>query len=557
MSNPLLGQPKTDEHLEWKRISQTLKRNLFYPCNDQHKHEQKLIEVFEEYCQQITETVNRTYFINHLCSAYYTDNDEPFMFYKPLTQQLNYTKLNKRHQFYHILLHRYVPLSELNPSNVTKILPRIIQKHTAFAHVKTSDIQQIVEEKSIDGSKLVQIVRNNQLAETFGSCSVSISDVQWREIRCYIKGWELNVSQITIECIPKTLQECNTHHLILVLYMIAKENNRKSSKPFDTPNIEAFLTQNKMNGNQIQTTSKAFVDKAKEEPYKIPPGDANLIHNEIVSYFDGKRDCAGAPSRTRTIPEPRDDGKQFNANQILLDEKKSEMEQDTKLAIAFDAQADDGGEKAGLIDSEVADDSSDDWYNNAPPVYEYGRRGGVSSLKRLSKAGLVGFLVIRIIVPIIALVMLNEMKSIWGPFDDDAIKEQCNGEIKAFLYIYGKSEKVHPDVYFQGWMFFIFIAVAYPVLGGLYYTFQRFQPRGVSREPLHYLVLYSLVMCMGWIPFWIICLTLNTKVIDHCDESSAIYQGNKEAFGWILPIAILDLSFMLCGCCLYCYYAIG
>eukprot|EP01083_Nonionella_stella_P219994 787527_1 len=313
MATPSPGQSKTEDLVKWKHIAQTLKKNLFFPPNDPHNHEQKLIEMFKEYCQQIaTLTVDRTYLITHLCGAYYTDDDKEFMFYKPLTQ-LNYNKLNKRHQFYHILLHRYVPLSELNQSNVAQILPRIIGKHTA--NVERRDIQRIVRKESIDGSKLKNIVSKNRLAQICGS--VSISDTQWQEIRFYMKGWKLNLSPITVECIPNTLQECNTHHLILVVYIIAKRSNRKdASKPFHTSAIKAFLNQNKMNGKQIASiTPKQFVSRAKEEPYKIPPGTSNIIVNEIKSYFNEK-ETAQKTSRSRTIPKPRHD----------QDEKKSEME---------------------------------------------------------------------------------------------------------------------------------------------------------------------------------------------------------------------------------------
>eukprot|EP01083_Nonionella_stella_P040853 110774_1 len=227
---------------------------------------------------------------------------------------------------------------------------------------------------------------------------------------------------------------------------------------------------------------------------------ANLIRNEILSYFDGKRDCAGAPSRPRSIPEPRDDGKQFNANQILQDEKNSEMEQDiAKLAIKFDDQADDGGETTGLIQYVYVTpmDTGTVKYVYADggetTVYPYRYTGHPNKMtahdnadldgndnigftfpscdcvrETLCKVGLVVFVVIRMIVSIIALVALIEIKSIWSPFDDDAIKEQCNGELQAFLYAYGRfdSPKVHPDVYLNGWMYPIFIAMAFPLVTG-------------------------------------------------------------------------------------------
>eukprot|EP01083_Nonionella_stella_P034713 94929_1 len=227
MATSSLAESKTNHrhHVNWKHIAQTLTKNLFFPPNDPLKHERKLIQTFNKYCQQITETnygdltphftptVNRTYLISQLCCAYYTDNDKSFMFYKPLTQH-NYT-LDKRHQFYHILLHQWGRLSELNAANVAQILPRIIQKH--IQTMDTDNIQRIVKKENIDGSKLRQIVRNNRFAEIFSSCSASTSESQWKQIRFYIKGWKLNLSPITIDCIPKTLQECDTHHLIFVV----------------------------------------------------------------------------------------------------------------------------------------------------------------------------------------------------------------------------------------------------------------------------------------------------------------------------------------------------
>eukprot|EP01083_Nonionella_stella_P034715 94933_1 len=175
MATPSLAESKTNDNVNWKHIAQTLKKNLFFPDNDRLKHEQKLIQKFKKYCQQITETnygnltqhftlkANRTHLINQLCCAYYTDNDRPFMFYKPLTQQ-NYS-LDKRLQFYHILLHQCVRLSELNADNVAQILPRIIQKH--IQTMDTNRVQRIVKKEHIDGAKLRGIVRNHRFAEIF------------------------------------------------------------------------------------------------------------------------------------------------------------------------------------------------------------------------------------------------------------------------------------------------------------------------------------------------------------------------------------------------------
>eukprot|EP01083_Nonionella_stella_P101721 288631_1 len=277
MATPSLAESKTNDYVSWNLIAQTLTTNLFFPPNESLKHARKLTQTFT---QHFTPTVNRTYLINQLCCAYYTDNDEPFIFYKPLTQH-KYT-LDKRHQFYHILLHQCVRLSELNAINVVQILPRIIQKH--IQTMDTNNIQRIVKKEHIDGSKLRQIVRNHRFAEIFSSCSASTSDSQWKQIRFYIKGWKRNLSPITIDCIPNTLQECDTHHLILVVYIIARRHNYSH-----TSNMKSFFTKNKMNGTQIASiTSQQFMNKAQEEPYRIPQAKANIIFNEIQSHFDEK-----------------------------------------------------------------------------------------------------------------------------------------------------------------------------------------------------------------------------------------------------------------------------
>eukprot|EP01084_Bolivina_argentea_P183557 316721_1 len=269
-------------------------------------------------------------------------------------------------------------------------------------------------------------------------------------------------------------------------------------------------------------------------------------HNDI-KFADFQRAIKFEPAITFNDKEDTDEANTSNAGAM-----------NSKLTIEFGdlVQADDA-ERTGLTTLDTVTDTSYDIRDNADddddnngftfPSFSFDCDSEI-----VAHLGLIGFLVIRIIPPILALVVLSEMKSIWSPFDDDAIKEQCNGEINAFLYTktngYSKDTKVHPDEYFETWMYYIICTMVFPVLCWAYYTYKLDD----VWEGLYNPVKYSLMMGIGWMVFWSICVTLNTKVIDHCDESSAIYQGNEEAFGWILPIAILDLCFMSLIICAGC-----
>eukprot|EP01084_Bolivina_argentea_P051915 95421_1 len=108
------------KRLNWTKISNTLEKYLFFPIKIEAKHKRTLTKLFTDYCEK-NEKIDTEYFVTHLCQAYYSDNDKVYMFYNVLSEQLNYS-LDKRHQFYHILLHQYIKLSELNQYNISQIL---------------------------------------------------------------------------------------------------------------------------------------------------------------------------------------------------------------------------------------------------------------------------------------------------------------------------------------------------------------------------------------------------------------------------------------------------
>eukprot|EP01084_Bolivina_argentea_P094322 169562_1 len=106
-----LGKKK---RLDWTKVAETLERNLFFPFPDKYKQKNKLIKLFKKYFAD--RSVDWKRFKNELCAAYYNQDDKPFIFYNILANELKYS-LDKRHQFYHILMHQFLKLTVLNLKN--------------------------------------------------------------------------------------------------------------------------------------------------------------------------------------------------------------------------------------------------------------------------------------------------------------------------------------------------------------------------------------------------------------------------------------------------------
>eukprot|EP01084_Bolivina_argentea_P194253 333258_1 len=104
------------ESIKWKRIATILENYLFFSITDRAQEKSNLVKWFRKYCEDNKGKVDYSYFQTQLCKAYYSDDDKSFMFYSILYDKLNYS-LDKRHQFYHILLHHHMKLSDFNPEN--------------------------------------------------------------------------------------------------------------------------------------------------------------------------------------------------------------------------------------------------------------------------------------------------------------------------------------------------------------------------------------------------------------------------------------------------------
>ncbi len=109
------------------------------------------------------------------------------MFYNVLTNKLNYS-LDKRYHFYHILVHNYLKLSELNEEHISKTLFKIIYKYNK--NIIENDIENIVSKENINGIKLKQIVTNNdykKLMQIFNGLNIKINE--WIQIHNVLKVW--------------------------------------------------------------------------------------------------------------------------------------------------------------------------------------------------------------------------------------------------------------------------------------------------------------------------------------------------------------------------------
>eukprot|EP01084_Bolivina_argentea_P227253 383821_1 len=138
--------------INWKKIVNVLETYLFFPMLDGTQHISQLTQLFRKYFKD--NNVDRKHFTNQISAAYYNKNDKSFIFYEILSQKLNYS-LTKRHQFYHILLHHFIKLSELNEDNISKILLtrfNITCKHNKYIkNIQLNDIKEIINKQQING----------------------------------------------------------------------------------------------------------------------------------------------------------------------------------------------------------------------------------------------------------------------------------------------------------------------------------------------------------------------------------------------------------------------
>eukprot|EP01084_Bolivina_argentea_P113755 202686_1 len=270
--------------LDWKRIAQTLDKHLFFNKKTQKSNLQK---AFATYCETTAESIDWEYFKRDVCAAYYNKNDQRFMFYDVLSNQLKYHSLTKRHQFYHILLHQYLKLSDLEETHIIQILYILTSKYNQTITVK--DVENVVVNNKINGVVLKKMVGGkcdyNKLSEKFSA--LNIQTANWKIIYGTIKFWKLNVSELTKVALPKVLVKCRRQDIIIIAYIIGKQMNANSDskKPIHPTHIKKVIYDNHLNGQQISIiTEDEFIERAKL--YTIQPKEASLLLVGIKKYFE-------------------------------------------------------------------------------------------------------------------------------------------------------------------------------------------------------------------------------------------------------------------------------
>eukprot|EP01084_Bolivina_argentea_P092729 166805_1 len=82
-----------------------------------------------------------------------------------------------------------------------------------------------------------------------------------------------------------TLIKCNEIHLVIISYIIAKNINQTTRKPFHVSNVKKLFDGNKINGNKLsKMTCNEFIDTAKQ--HKIPHKKAETLFNQIHRHFN-------------------------------------------------------------------------------------------------------------------------------------------------------------------------------------------------------------------------------------------------------------------------------
>ena len=122
------------------------------------------------------------------CSALCTNDEQQFEIYNIMANELNYP-LQKRKQFYHILVFNHYALSEMDKINTVDILTHLIQLYNA--KITRSQIDDIVYQERIDGQTLHELVQEgsfNELTSKFSN--LSLRKVQWKKIWEKLENWE-------------------------------------------------------------------------------------------------------------------------------------------------------------------------------------------------------------------------------------------------------------------------------------------------------------------------------------------------------------------------------
>lgn len=112
------------------------------------------------------------------------------MFHEILSNQLKYP-LEKRQQFYHILLYQYLRLIDLDKSNIIHVLTKIINVYDT--DIDEDDVDHIVRNGRIDGKALQILIDDNssdKLSNAFQKLSIMRN--HWKKIHEFIRNWEHN-----------------------------------------------------------------------------------------------------------------------------------------------------------------------------------------------------------------------------------------------------------------------------------------------------------------------------------------------------------------------------
>ena len=228
------------------------------------------------------------YFKDELCKAYNNENDEQFMFYPVLSNKLHHS-LQKRDQFYHILMHHYLRLNDLNQQNVIHILFNIMHEYNE--HITTDNIQRIVNGKNMDGKTLKKLAHEqngNALKEIFNKLHIN----SWNEILSVIKYWKLNVSKLSKDALPDKLIDCNTNDLIIIAYIVAININKESKESMEVisaSEITKLFDDDQLNGNKLmnmrEDEERKCIEKA-DKTYKLSSEQITKILRGIKTYFE-------------------------------------------------------------------------------------------------------------------------------------------------------------------------------------------------------------------------------------------------------------------------------
>ena len=239
-------------------------------------------------------TVDWIYVRNELCGAYksvyHNNDDSQYMFYEILKNELEYS-FEKRHQFYCILIHNYVKLSEMDMSNLINILfTKIIQYHS---NMSQDNIKSIVGELKLTGKRLKNMMEShnpNQLQSSKLNQRLKLSMEQCQDFHIFFRYWKCNVSPITIQSLPTSLSNCKRNNIIIISYLVIKElyinsMGKMDEIVLDPSNVTNLINKYKLDGKKlIDMESNQFINIAKL--YHIQASHADALLNGLRSYHN-------------------------------------------------------------------------------------------------------------------------------------------------------------------------------------------------------------------------------------------------------------------------------